>query len=135
MDNEIKTLADNKTWDLTPLPENRTETKGRWVYTLNQGKKPGKVQYKARYVARRFTQIHSLDYDETFSPTTRFTSIRTVPQKAANEKLQIHQVDVKGAYLNAPMNKDIYIQQPLGTNKKISTGVDLLAIYVNHFTD
>ena len=125
MDNEIKTLTDNKTWDLTPLPENRTETKGRWVYTLKQGEKTGKVQYKSRYVARRFTQIHSLDYDETFSPTTRFTSIHTLPQKAANEKLQIHQVDVKGAYLNAPMNKDIYIQQPPGYEQEDLNGCRL----------
>ena len=42
MDNEIKTLKDNKTWDLTPLPDNRTETKGRWVYTLKQGIEPSK---------------------------------------------------------------------------------------------
>ena len=125
MDNEINTLMDNKTWELTPLPENRTETKGRWVYTLKQGKEPGKVQYKARYVARGFTQIHGLDYDETFSPTTRFTSIRTLLQKAANDKLQIHQMDVKGAYLNAPIDKDIYIQQPPGYEQQDLSGCRL----------
>ena len=114
MDNEIQSLNHNKTWDVIPLPENRVETKGRWIYTIKQGKEPGKVQYKARYVARGYSQIQGLDYDETYSPTTRFTSIRTLLQKATNEKLHIHQMDVKGAYLNAPIDKDIYIQQPTG---------------------
>ena len=47
-------------------------------------------------------------------PTTRFTSIRMLLQKAANEQLHLHQMDVKGAYLNAPIDKDIYVQQPQG---------------------
>ena len=114
MDNEINTFMDNKMWELTPLPENCSETKGRWVYTLKQVKEPRKVQYKARYIARGLTKIHGLEYDEIFSPTMRFTSIRTLIQKAANDKLQIHQMDVKGAYLKAPIDKDIYIQQPPG---------------------
>ena len=41
-------------------------------------------------------QIHGLDNDEAFSPATRFTSIRTLLQKAANEKVQIHQMDIGG---------------------------------------
>ena len=42
------------------------------------------------------------------------TSIRTLIQKACNDKMEIHQMDVKGAYLNAPIDKEIYIQQPPG---------------------
>ena len=114
MDCEIKTLHDNHTWKLTKLPHDRSETKGRWVYTIKQGKQPGNVQFKARYVARGFSQIQGLDYEETFSPTTRFTSIRMLLQKAATENLHIHQMDVKGAYLNAPIDKEIYVQQPPG---------------------
>ena len=43
MDKETNTPMDNKTWDITPLPENRTGTKGQWVYTLKQGKEHSKV--------------------------------------------------------------------------------------------
>ena len=114
MDKEVTTLCDNNTWEVTPLPKGCTETKGRWVYTLKQGKMPDQVQYKARYVARGFTQVQGVDYDETFSPTTRFTSIRALLQKATNENLVLHQLDVKGAYLNAPIDKELYIQQPPG---------------------
>ena len=114
MDAEISTLQANDTWTIKPLPVNREETKGRWVYTIKQGSQPGKIQYKARYVARGYSQIKGIDYDETYSPTTRFTSIRTLLQKAVNENLHLHQLDVKGAYLNALIDKDIYVQQPPG---------------------
>jgi len=99
-----------------------TTTQGRWVYTLKQGKTAGELQYKARYVAKGFTQVHGIDYEETFSPTTRFVSIRTLLQQAANEGLHLHQMDVKGAYLNAPIDKDIYVQQPPGYEQTDSNG-------------
>lgn len=114
MDAEMNTLLDNNTWEIKPLPDNRTETKGRWVFTIKQGTTIGSVQYKARYVAKGFSQLPGIDYDETFSPTTRFASIRTILQMAANDGLHLHQMDVKGAYLNAPIDKDIYVQQPPG---------------------
>lgn len=121
MDKEMHTIKQNDTWDVKPLPDDRSETKGRWVYTIKQGKEVNQTQYKARYVAKGFTQIHGLDYFDTYSPTTRFTSIRTLLQKATNEGLLIHQLDVKGAYLNAPIDADIYLQQPPGYEQSHST--------------
>ena len=114
MDAEINMLTENHTWEIKPLPSDRVETKGRWVYTIKQGKQQNEVTYKARYVAKGYSQIHGVDYDETFSPTTRFTTIRMILQKAVNESLHLHQMDVKGAYLNAPIDKDVYVQQPQG---------------------
>ena len=125
MDAEVATLQANNTWNIVPLPDNREETKGRWVYTVKQGSQPGQIQFKARYVARGYSQIHGIDYDEAYSPTTRFTSIRTLLQKAVNEKLYLHQMDVKGAYLNAPIDKDIYVQQPPGYEMTDADGIRL----------
>ena len=125
MDAEVQTLEQNETWVLSPLPQGRSETKGRWVYTIKQGKSEGEVQYKARYVAKGYSQIQGVDYDETYSPTTRFTSIRALLQKAANEGLHLHQMDVKVAYLNAPIDKEIYVQQPPGYEQTDSTGSKL----------
>ena len=79
--------------------------------TLNMACEEDVTDYIIR-AERASTGLRSAD--ETYSPTTRFTSIRTLLQKATNEKLHIHQMDVKGAYLNAPIDKDIYIQQPTG---------------------
>ena len=109
----MNALMENDTWELTNLPEDRKETKGRWVYTLKQGAS-NDVKFKARYVAKGYSQVQGLDYDETFSPTTRFTTIRALVQMAANDGHYLHQMDDKGAYLNAPIDKDIYVQQPPG---------------------
>ena len=125
MDIEINTLNANETWELTPLPQDRKETNGRWVFTIKQGKEPDRVQYKARYVAKGYSQVHGVDYNETFSPTTRFTSIRILLQKAVNDGLHLHQMDVKGAYLNAPIDKDIFLQQPPGYEQTSDDGTQL----------
>jgi hypothetical protein len=122
MNAEINTLVENDTWEIVPLPLDRTETKGKWVYTMKQAKQEGKVTYKARYVAKGYSQVEGIDYEETFSPTTRFTTVRILMQKAANESLHLHQMDVKGAYLNAPIDKEVYVQQPQGYESTDESG-------------
>jgi len=126
MNAEINMLNENETWEVTTLPPDRTETKGKWVYTIKQGQQDNEVTYKARYVARGFSQVHCIDYDETFSLTTRFATI----QNDANEDLHLHQMDVKGAYLNAPI--DIYVQQPPGYVRTDKSGKPLTCHLKSH---
>ena len=71
-------------------------------------------QFKARYVAKGYSQVHDIDYHETFSPTARVTSIRMLMQLAAQYDLTVHQMDVKTAYLNAPIDCELYVEQPEG---------------------
>ncbi len=94
--------------------------RGRWVYALKNNS-DGSNRYKARYVAKGYSQKVGVDYDETFSPTANMTSIRMLMQKAAQENLILHQMDVKTAYLNAPLDCDIYMEQPEGYEVKSST--------------
>ena len=72
------------------------------------------VRYKARFVAKGFSQVPGLDYHETFSPTARLTSLRMLLQLAVQENLLIHQMDVKTAYLHADIDCEIYLEQPEG---------------------
>ena len=58
--------------------------------------------------------MKNVDYQETFAPTANFTSVRTVMQLAAQNDLILHQMDVKTAYLNAPIDCEIYMEQPEG---------------------
>jgi hypothetical protein len=67
---KMDTLAKNQTWELSDLPPNRRAVKSKWVFKL---KADGR--FRARLVAKGFTQIHGIDYDETFSPVTRFESL------------------------------------------------------------
>ena len=72
------------------------------------------VRYKARYVAKGYTQVKDVNYLETYSPTARLTSIRILMNIAINENLILHQMDVVTAYLNADIDYEIYVEQPKG---------------------
>ena len=65
-------------------------------------------------MAKGFTQIPGIDYNETFSPVARFESLRLLLALAALEDWEIHQLDVKSAFLNGVLDKEIYMEQPQG---------------------
>lgn len=86
----------------------------------------GSEKYKARFVAKAHSQKLGVDYKETFSPTVNLTGIRVLMQKAAQENLIVHQMDVKMASLNAPIDCEIYIEQPEGYEVKAQTDEKLV---------
>jgi hypothetical protein len=106
---EISALDKNQTWDLVDLPEGRKAVKSKWVFKLKADSR-----YRARLVAKGFTQIPGIDYDETFSPVARFESLRLLLALAALEDWEIHQLDVKSAFLNGVLEEEIYMEQPEG---------------------
>ena len=117
MDEEMHSLKENNTFTLTNLPEGKKGVGGRWVYAINTNV-DGSEKYKARYVAKGCSQKIGVDYEETFSPTANMTSVRILMQKAAQENLILHQMDVKTAYLNAPIDCEIYMEQTQGYKLK-----------------
>ena len=104
MDREMEALKLNGTFTLVDLPENCKLVGGKWVYDVKGD--PNNPIYKARYVAKGYSQTYGIDYFETFSPTTRMESIRVLMQLAVNYNLLVHQMDVKSAYLHAPIDCD-----------------------------
>ena len=81
MNEEIDALWDNETFELTPLPEGTTSVGGKWVYAIKLDPN-GEDKYKARFVAKGYSQTPGIDYHETFSPTARITSVRMLMQLA-----------------------------------------------------
>ncbi|KAD3641087.1 hypothetical protein E3N88_30311 [Mikania micrantha] len=71
-------------------------------------------KYKARLVIKGFRQKEGFDYFDTYSPVTRITSIRLVLAIAALRNLEVHQMDVKTAFLNGDLEEEIYMEQPEG---------------------
>ena len=112
MDTEMEMLKLNNTFTLTELPPNKSIVGGRWVYTLKGD--PENPMYKARYVAKGYSQVEGIDYHETFSPTARMETVRSLVQLSCQNDLLLHQMDVKSAYLHAPIEEEIYIRIPPG---------------------
>ena len=124
MDEEMASLIENETYDLVELPEDRKIVNSKWVYTIKPGIE-GEEKHKARFVARGFTQEKMVDYNETFSPTAKMTSLRAFLQVAASLSLIVHQMDVCTAFLNADIDYDIYVKQPEGYEKTTEDGKPL----------
>ncbi len=125
MDEEMQSLRENHTFTLSSLPEGKKAVGGRWVYAIKNNI-DGSEKCKARYVAKGYSQKRGVDYEETFSPTANLTSIRVIIQKAVQENLILHHMDVKTAYLNAPIDHEIYIEQPEGYEVKSGTNAKLV---------
>jgi len=106
----MDSLLNNDTFDLTRLPEGGKVVGGRWVYVVKLGP-DNEEHFKGRYVAKGYSQVQDTDYHETFSPTARVTSIRMLMQLAAQYNLIVHQMDVKTAYLKAPIDCELYVEQ------------------------
>jgi hypothetical protein len=68
----------------------------------------------ARLVVKRFHQREGIDYDQAFAPVSKYSTLRTVLAIAADLDLEIHQLDIKTAFLNGKLDEDVYIQQPPG---------------------
>jgi transposase InsO family protein len=111
---EIATLARNGTWELVELPADREPIGCRWVFRIKKLADGRVDRYKARVVAQGFSQVFGVDYQDTFAPVAKLTSMRAVLAMAAIEDLEVHQMDVAAAYLNGDLEEEIYMRQPEG---------------------
>ena len=114
MREEYESLVKNKTWELVDLPQGRTPISCKWVYKIKYDSSGNIERYKARLVARGFTQRYGIDYEETFAPVVKFASLRCLLALAAFEDMELHQMDVKTAYLNGDLKEEIFMEQPEG---------------------
>ena len=73
---------------------------------------------KACLVAKGYSQEEGIDYEETYSPVARYTSIRSVLAIANQLDLELHQMDVQTAFLNGELEEEIYMSQPEGYKEK-----------------
>ena len=114
MQAEIDSLTLAGTYDVTELPQGFQAIGGKWVFRTKRGANGEIVKYKARWVAQGFRQKHGIDYNETFAPVARFDSIRAVLALVAHHDWELHQMDVKSAYLNGDLEEELYMRQPTG---------------------
>ena len=106
---EMDALAHLEVWRLEPLPEGRKAVKSKWVF-----KEKADGHFRVHLMAKGFTQIEGVDFDETFSPVARFESLQLLLALATLENWEIHQMDVKSAFLHGDLDEEIYMKQPQG---------------------
>jgi hypothetical protein len=111
---EYDSIVRNDVWDVVPRPVGKSIVTSRWLYKTKIVADGSIEKHKARFVARGFSQIEGVNYDETFTPVVRYTSIRTIIAIAAEMGWSIHQMDVKTAFLNGFIQEEVYIEQPQG---------------------
>lgn len=114
VEEEMNAHRKNGTWKLCKLPQGRKPVSCKWVFKLKHGENGDPDRYKARLVARGFSQRYGYDYMETYAPVATMNTVRTVLAVANQERFEIHQMDVKTAFLNGYLQEEIYMTLPEG---------------------
>eukprot|EP00253_Pinus_taeda_P023139 PITA_23139 len=111
---EYDSIVRNSAWDIVPRPEGKSMVGSRWIYKVKQAADGSVEKYKARFVARGFSQIEGINYEETFAPVASYSSIQTFLSLSAQMGWHIHQMDVKTPFLNGVIEEEVHIEQPEG---------------------
>ncbi|CAH9135323.1 unnamed protein product, partial [Cuscuta epithymum] len=114
MNEELLSMEKNNVWELVELPKGHKPVGSKWVFKTKLDPNGNIERYKARLVAKGYTQREGVDYQETFSPVSRKDSLRVVMALVAHFDLELHQMDVKTAFLNGDLHEDVYMIQPEG---------------------
>jgi transposase InsO family protein len=114
MEEEMKSILDNNTWELTTLPAGHRAIGMKWVFKVKKDPDGNIVKHKARLVAKGYAQRPGIDFDEVFAPVARMETVRLLLGVAAHAGWQVHHMDVKSAFLNGEITEEVYVQQPPG---------------------
>ena len=107
---ELEVLKKFGVFEEVPRPKDHKIVGSKWVFRMKHGPNGQIEQYKARVVTQGFSQVEGIDYNETFMPVTKFNSIRLLLALAACYDWEIHQMDVKSAFLNGELDEEIYMR-------------------------
>jgi hypothetical protein len=114
MTEEYQSIMKNEVWEIVPRPKSKDVVSSKWLFKIKHAADGSIDKYKARFFARGFSQKEGIDYEETFAPVARYTSIRIIIALAAKMKWTLHQMDVKTTFLNGVIEEEVYIEQPQG---------------------
>jgi hypothetical protein len=109
MQEKLNNFKRNQVWSLVERPkENVVGTK--WVFQNKQDEHGVVTRNKTRLVAKGYSQVEGLDFNETFAPVTRLESIHILLAYATHHDFKLYQMDVKSAFLNGPIKEKVFVE-------------------------
>ncbi|POW04639.1 hypothetical protein PSTT_10257 [Puccinia striiformis] len=99
---ELNNLEEMRVWVLQLQPPGKKPLGGRWVFATKPDTDGSGIRFKARYVAKGFTQVEGQDFLKTFAPTATFVSLQLLMTVAGAYKWLVQSFDFVAAYLNSP---------------------------------
>ena len=106
---EIDSLKKRKVFEVVDQPKDFNVVKNHWVFDIKSD-----LRKRARLVARGYSQVEGVDYDELFSPVVRYETVRILLALCALEDWELEALDVKTAFLYGELDEEIYMEQPEG---------------------
>ncbi|KAD3336139.1 hypothetical protein E3N88_31658 [Mikania micrantha] len=123
MQREIEALEQNETWTLEELPEGKHVIDSKWVYKIKYKPNGDIERYKARLIAKGFTQVEGIDYHDTFAPVAKLVTVRCLLSIAVKRDWILHQLDVNNVFLHGELKEDVYMKIPQGFSERNETSV------------
>ncbi|CAM8941115.1 unnamed protein product [Rhodiola kirilowii] len=114
MHKELDALQANNTWEITDFPSGKNPVSSKWIYRVKR-KLDGSIErYKARLVARGFSQMEGLDYHETFAPVVKMNTVRSLLVVAVSKNWPLFHLDVDNTFLHGDLHEEVYMTPPPG---------------------
>ena len=114
MNEEMKSLQKNETWELVDRLPGKKPVGCRWVYTMKHKANGTIERFKARLVAKGYTQTYGIDYTDTFAPVAKINTVRVLLSLVANLDWPLQQFDVKNSFLHGELSEEVYMDFPPG---------------------
>ena len=114
MNEEMKSLQKNETWELVDHPPGKKLVGCRWVYIVKHKANGTIERFKARLVAKGYTQTYGIDYTDTFALVAKINTVRVLLSLAANLDWPLQQFDMKNAFLHGELSDEVYMDLPPG---------------------
>ncbi|MBW0492435.1 hypothetical protein O181_032150 [Austropuccinia psidii MF-1] len=111
---ELESMNQISVWDVIDLKLEYKLVGTTWVFRTKQNNLNEIVEHKDCLCAQGFTQTPSIKFGKTYAPTGRLNLLCALIAFAASRNLSFHQIDIKSAFLNAPLSKTVYLSMPQG---------------------
>ena len=109
---KYKSIVKNSVWEVVARLTDKFVQGSRWIFKLKHATDESIEKYKTEFVANGYSQVEGIDYEETFAPVARYSSIKSILALTTQMGYNIHQMDVKTTFLNGVIKEEVYIEKP-----------------------